>query len=89
MLLKRELTELFQHVCACTVFLNLANDSLRLHLGNWGGGGGGGRLRCLHSKVDTTISCVCTCTVDSAQCSGCMVYGPNRTMAAISLLLMV
>ena len=31
----------------------------------WGGGGGGGGnndrvfLRCLHGKVDTTISCVC------------------------------
>ena len=34
-----------------------------------------GKLRCLHGKVDTTISCVCTCTVGSAQCSGCVVYG--------------
>ena len=42
----------------------------------------GGRLRCLHGKVDTTISCMCTCSVGSAQCSGCVVYGPGA-MAAI------
>ena len=51
-------------------------------MGNWGDVGDGGRLRCLHGKVDTTISRVCTCTVGSAQCSGCVVYGPS-TMAAI------
>ena len=39
-------------------------------------------LRCLHGKVDTTISCMCTCSVGSAQCSGCVVYGPGA-MAAI------
>ena len=44
--------------------------------------GDGGRLRCLHGKVDTTISCMCTCSVGSTQCSGCVVYGP-RAMAAI------
>ena len=44
--------------------------------------GDGGRLRCLHGKVNTTISCMCTCSVGSAQCSGCMVYGPGA-MAAI------
>ena len=43
----------------------------------WGTGGDvgdSGRLRCLHGKVDTTISCMCTCTIGSAQCSGCLVY---------------
>ena len=44
--------------------------------------GGSGRLRCLHGKVDTTISCMCTRSVGSAQCSGCVVYGPGA-MAAI------
>ena len=33
-------------------------------------------------KVDTIISCMCTCSVGSAQCSGCVVYGPGA-MAAI------
>ena len=54
-------------------------------LGNLGGvgvGDGGRMLMCLHGKVDTAISCVCTCTVGSAQCSGCVVYGPSA-MAAI------
>ena len=50
--------------------------------GELGDVGGGGRLRCLHGKVDTIISCMCTCSVGSAQCSGCMVYGPGA-MAAI------
>ena len=50
--------------------------------GELGDVGGGGRLRCLHGKVDTTISCMCTCSVGSAQCSGCVVYGPGA-MAAI------
>ena len=50
--------------------------------------GGGGRLRCLHGKVDTTISCMCTCSVGSAQCSGCVVYGPGA-MAAIWVLLLL
>ena len=44
--------------------------------------GDSGRLRCLHGKVDTTISCMCTCIVGSAQCSGCIVYG-SAVMAAI------
>ena len=44
-------------------------------------------MRCLHGKVDSTISCVCTCSVGSAQCSaGCVVYGPGY-MAAICVLL--
>ena len=47
-----------------------------------------GRLKCLHGKVDTTISCVCTCTVGSTQCSGCMVYGLSA-MAAIYVLLLI
>ena len=50
--------------------------------GELGDVGDGGRLRCLHGKIDTTISCMCTCSVGSAQCSGCVVYGPG-TMAAI------
>ena len=50
--------------------------------GELGGVGDGGRLKCLHGKVDTTISCMCTCSVGSAQCSGCVVYGPGA-MAAI------
>ena len=50
--------------------------------GELGDVGDGGRLRCLHGKVDTIISCMCTCTVGSAQCSGCVVYGPGA-MAAI------
>ena len=33
-------------------------------------------------KVDTTISCMCTCSVGSAQCSGCVFYG-SGAMAAI------
>ena len=28
--------------------------------GELGHVGDGGKLRCLHSKVDTTVSCVCT-----------------------------
>ena len=53
--------------------------------GELGDVGDGGRLRCLHGKVDTAISCMCTCTVGSAQCSGCVVYDPSavRSMAAI------
>ena len=50
--------------------------------GELGDVGDGGRLRCLHGKVDTTISCMCTCSVGFAQCSGCVVYGPG-SMAAI------
>ena len=44
--------------------------------------GDGSRLGCLHGKVDTTISCMCTCSVGSAQGYGCMVYG-SGAMAAI------
>ena len=40
-----------------------------------------GRLRRLYGKVDTTISCVCTYTVGSTQCSGCVVYGPSAMAA--------
>ena len=50
--------------------------------GELGDVGDGGRLRYLHYKVDTTISCMCTCSFGSAQCSGCVVYGPGA-MAAI------
>ena len=49
--------------------------------GELGDVGDGGRLRCLHGKADTTISCVCKCTVGSAQCSGCVVYD-SSAMAA-------
>ena len=45
-------------------------------------------MRCLHGKVDSTISCVCTCSVGSAQCSGCVVYGLGA-MAAICMLLLL
>ena len=31
----------------------------------------GGRLRYMHGKVDTTISCTCTISVGYTQCSGC------------------
>ena len=69
-----------------SIYLNLYCmtfvPSVRIHLGNWGGVGDGGRLRCLHDKIDTTISCMCTCSVGSAQRSGCVVYGPGA-MAAI------
>ena len=53
--------------------------------GELGDVGDDGRLRCLHGKVHTTISCMCTCSVGSAQCSGCVVYGPG-VMAAICTL---
>ena len=49
--------------------------------------GDGGKLRCLHGKVVTTISCMCACSFGSAQCSGCMVYGP-AAMATILVLLL-
>ena len=42
--------------------------------------GGSGRLMCLHGKVDTTILCMCTCSVGSAQCFGCVVYGPGAML---------
>ena len=41
--------------------------------GELGDVGDGGRLRCLYGKVDTTIPC----TVGSAQCSRCVVYGTS------------
>ena len=34
-------------------------------------------MRCLYGKADTTISCVFTCIVGSAQTSGCVLYGPR------------
>ena len=48
--------------------------------GELGDVGDGGRLRCLHGKVDTTIS-MCTCTVGSAQCSERMIYDPDAVTA--------
>ena len=58
------------------------SPSVRIHLENWGDVGDGGRLRCLHGKVDTTINlCMCACIVGSAQCSGCVVYGPDAVSA--------
>ena len=62
--------------------LNVPQSQCQNASGELGDVGGGGRLRCLHGKVDTTISCMCTCSVGSAQCSGCVVYGPGA-MAAI------
>ena len=50
--------------------------------GELGDVGDGCRLRCVHGKVDTTISCMCTCIVGSAQYSGCVVCGPG-SMSAI------
>ena len=50
--------------------------------GELGDVGDGGRLRCLHGKADTNLSCVCTCTDESPQCSGCVVYDLSA-MAAI------
>ena len=50
--------------------------------GELGDVGDGGRLRCVHGNVDTTLSCVCTCIVGSAQFSGCVIYGTSA-MAAI------
>ena len=45
--------------------------------------GDSGRLRCICMvTVDTTISCMCACIVGSAQCSGCVIFGPGA-MAAI------
>ena len=51
--------------------------------------GDSGRLKCLHGKVDTTISCVCTCTVGSSQCPGCMVYGPCAMTACHDLSIVI
>ena len=31
----------------------------------------------LHFIIIIIISCMCTCSVGSAQCSGCVVYGPG------------
>ena len=50
--------------------------------GELGDVGDSDRLRFLHGKVDTTISCICTCSVGSAQYSGWVVYSPGA-MAAI------
>ena len=36
--------------------------------------------------VDTTISCMCTCSVGPAHCSGCVVYG-SGAMAAIIIIM--
>ena len=57
--------------------------------GELGDVGDGGRLRCLHGKVDTIISCMCTCSVGSTQCSGCVVYGPGAMVAILVLLLLL
>ena len=62
--------------------LSILQSQCQNSSGELGDVGDGGRLRCLRGKVDTTISHVCTCTVASAQCSGCMVYGLS-VMAAV------
>ena len=63
--------------------LSIPQSQCQNSAGELGDVGDGGRLRCLHGKVDTTINlCMCACIVGSAQCSGCVVYGPGA-MAAI------
>ena len=61
--------------------LSVLQSQCRNSSGELGDVGDGDRLRCLHGKVDTTISCMCTCSVGSAQCSGCVVYGPGALAA--------
>ena len=61
---------------------NVPQSQCQNSTGEVGDVGDGDRLRCLHGKVDTTISCMFICSVGSTQCSGCMVYGPGA-MAAI------
>ena len=63
-----------------TIISEFHSPSVRIHLGKdvWDCG----RLRCLHGKVDTAVSCMCTCSVGFAQCSGCVVNG-SGAMAPI------
>ena len=66
--------------CVLTLAMAHNYNVHRLHLGNWG------MLETvvglsLQDKADTTISSVCTCTVGSTQCSGCMVYSPSAMTA--------
>ena len=72
--------------CIIHYLLERGNSQTQNSSGELGDVGDGGRLSCLHGKVDNTISCMCTCSVGSTQCSGCVVYGPGA-MAAILLLL--
>ena len=63
-----------KHARVCKI----VNSSLRHHLQElWDVGDE--VEACLNSTVDTTIMCVyiATCTVDSAQCSGCVIYGSD------------
>ena len=71
-----------------TVNISILQSQSQNSSGELGDVGDGSRLRSLHGMVDTTISCVCTCTVGSAQCSGCMVYGPSAMVAFFVLLLL-
>ena len=50
--------------------------------GEVGDVGDSGRLRCICMvKVDTTISCMYACIVGSAQCFGCVIFGPGAMVA--------
>ena len=62
--------------------LSVPQSQCQNSFGELGDVGDGGRLRCLHGKLDPTISSLCTYSVGSVQCSGCVVYGPCA-MAAI------
>ena len=53
--------------------LSIPQSQCQNSSGELGDTGGGDRLSSLHGKVDTTISC----SVASAQCSGCVVCGPG------------
>ena len=60
--------------------------------GELGDVGDGGRVRYLQGKADTTILCVCTRIVGSAQCSGCVVYGSSATYdyhLSISIIIII
>ena len=61
--------------------LSIPQSQSQTSSGELGDVGDGGRLRCLHGKADTTISCVCT-SVGSTQFSGCMIYRLS-TLAAV------
>ena len=54
--------------------LSVPQSQSQTSSGELGDVGDSGRLRCLHGKVDSTIS---SCTIGSTQCCGCVVYGPS------------
>ena len=57
-------------LCISNEILSIVQSQCQNSSGELGDVGDGDRLTCLHGEVDTTISCMCTCTVGSAQCSG-------------------